>query len=196
MTAAVAGPQGPKERMILAAVELLRETGLGGVTIDAVLARSAAPRGSVYHHFPGGRDEILRSAAQRAGDDISALIERATAAGDATRVVVRFTEFWKRTLVASDFHAGCPVLALTVGSGPDSDWPAAMARDTYARWRSLLAGALEGSGVSADASGPLATTVIAAISGAVVMSSADRSTEPMDQVADQMVRLIRLASGA
>ncbi|HWU23356.1 MAG TPA: hypothetical protein VN088_17585 [Nocardioides sp.] len=45
-------------------------------------------------------------------------------------------------------------------------------------------------------SGPLANTAIAAISGAVVLSSADRSTEPIDQVADQMVRLIEVASGA
>jgi AcrR family transcriptional regulator len=194
MTTAVSPKRGTKERMVLAAVDLLRENGLGGVTIDAVLARSAAPRGSVYHHFPGGREEIVRAAAERAADDISGLIEEATAAGDASQAIARFTEFWKRTLVATDYRAGCPVMALTVGGGPDQEWPADIAHTTYDRWRQLMASALEQSGVPAGVSAPLATTVIAAISGAVVVSAADRTTDPIDQVAEQMVRLIQVAS--
>ena len=53
--------------MLVSAVEVLRERGAAGVTIDEVLARSGAPRGSVYHHFPGGRSQILREALNFAG---------------------------------------------------------------------------------------------------------------------------------
>lgn len=48
------------------AVELLREGGTGAVTLDAVLRRADAPRGSVYHHFPGGRDQLLLEAGEQA----------------------------------------------------------------------------------------------------------------------------------
>ncbi len=44
-----------RQEMVLSAVAVLRERGVQGVTLDAVLARSGAPRGSIYHHFPGGR---------------------------------------------------------------------------------------------------------------------------------------------
>ncbi|MBV8292866.1 MAG: TetR/AcrR family transcriptional regulator, partial [Mycobacterium sp.] len=57
-----------RQKMLLSSVELLRERGAGGVTVDAVLSRSQAPRGSVYHHFPGGRSEIISDALKLAGD--------------------------------------------------------------------------------------------------------------------------------
>jgi TetR/AcrR family transcriptional repressor of lmrAB and yxaGH operons len=53
-----------RDRMLLSAVTLLRERGRNGVTLDAVLAHSGAPRGSIYHHFPGGRDQLVLEAAQ------------------------------------------------------------------------------------------------------------------------------------
>ena len=61
--------------MLVSAAELLRERGVAGVTIDAVLARSGCPRGSVYHHFPRGRDQILSEALQFAGAKITTIIE-------------------------------------------------------------------------------------------------------------------------
>lgn len=52
-----------RPRMIESTIALLRERGAAGMTIDAVLEHSGAPRGSVYHHFPGGRRELLRTPA-------------------------------------------------------------------------------------------------------------------------------------
>ena len=63
-----------RARMLGSAVEVLRERGAAGVTIDEVLARSGAPRGSVYHHFPGGRRQILMEALQFAADTIGDVV--------------------------------------------------------------------------------------------------------------------------
>ena len=57
-----------RDRMLFTAAQVLREKGAAGVTIDEVLARSGAPRGSVYHHFPGGRSQLLTEALQFAGE--------------------------------------------------------------------------------------------------------------------------------
>src|SRR5436309_709279 len=105
-----------KQRMLNSAVVLLRERGAAGVSIDAVLAHSGAPRGSVYHHFPGGRAELIISAARLAGDYISGLLDTAIGSGDPARTVTKFSELWKRSLHDSDFRAGCPVVALAVDS--------------------------------------------------------------------------------
>ncbi|MFD2395066.1 TetR/AcrR family transcriptional regulator [Dietzia aerolata] len=72
-----------REKMVRTAAVLLREHGVAGTTIDRVLAVSGAPRGSVYHHFPGGRAQLLSEAVEFATDSI---IELAGAAGRAIRL--------------------------------------------------------------------------------------------------------------
>ena len=94
---------------------MLRERGAAGVTIDEVLTRSGAPRGSVYHHFPEGRTQILTEALRFAGDSITAIIDEAVDQGGIA-LVRKFVEFWERTLADSDFNAGCPVVAAAIGS--------------------------------------------------------------------------------
>jgi AcrR family transcriptional regulator len=68
--------------MVLSAAALLREYGANATSIDRVLAHSGAPRGSVYHHFPGGRAQLIEEAVALAGAFISGLIETATRTDD------------------------------------------------------------------------------------------------------------------
>src|SRR3954464_1133350 len=99
-----------RTRMLLSAAEVLRERGAAGVTIDEVLARSGAPRGSAYHPLPAGRTQILPEALRFAGDSITVIIDEAVDQGGIP-LVRKFVEFWERTLAGSDFNAGCPVVA-------------------------------------------------------------------------------------
>src|ERR1700760_640996 len=91
-----------RTKMLLSAAEVLRERGAAGVTIDEVLARSGAPRGSVYYHFPDGRNQLLTEALQFAGESITAVIDDAAQHG-CLFLVRSFVEFWERTLIDSDF---------------------------------------------------------------------------------------------
>src|ERR1700759_5371782 len=91
-----------RTRMLVSAAEVMRERGAAGVTIDEVLARSGAPRGSVYYHFPEGRNQILAEALRWAGDTIADSIDSAAERG-ALPLVRGFSEFWERTLLESDF---------------------------------------------------------------------------------------------
>jgi TetR/AcrR family transcriptional repressor of lmrAB and yxaGH operons len=99
-------------RMLLSAAEVMRERGAAGVTIDEVLTRSGAPRGSVYYHFPEGRNQILTEALRFAGDAITATIDGAEGG---IPLVRNFVEFWEQSLAESDFNAGCPVVAAAIG---------------------------------------------------------------------------------
>ena len=78
--------------MLISAAEVMRERGAAGVTIDEVLARSGAPRGSVYYHFPGGRNQLLTEALQFAGEAITGLIDEAAQKGG-MHLVREFVEF-------------------------------------------------------------------------------------------------------
>src|ERR1700751_2647916 len=97
-----------RTNMLISAAEVLRERGAAGVTIDEVLARSGAPRGAVYYHFPQGRTQILTEALQYAGELLTEVIDDASNKGG-LYLVRHFVEFWEGLLVESDFTAGCPV---------------------------------------------------------------------------------------
>ncbi|EUA43106.1 bacterial regulatory s, tetR family protein [Mycobacterium xenopi 3993] len=74
---------GTRTSMLVTAAEVLRERGAAGVTIDEVLTRSGAPRGSVYYHFPNGRNQILTEALRYSGEAITAAIDTAADQGAA-----------------------------------------------------------------------------------------------------------------
>ena len=93
--------------MLISAAEVMRERGAAGVTIDEVLARSGAPRGSVYHHFPDGRNQILTEALQYAGEAITEMIDEAAAKGG-MYLVRQFVEFWERPARRKRLHCGMP----------------------------------------------------------------------------------------
>lgn len=176
--------------MLVSAAELLRERGTAGVTIDAVLVRSGAPRGSVYHHFPGGRGQILREALTFAGDEIAARID--AAAGDSGTALLRqFVEMWQEALIESDYKAGCPVLAGAVGSGQDEQQLSTLAGDIFSRWREASKQAYVREGFEPGEAGALADTAIAAMEGAVVLCRSARSLEPLTNVAQQLEFLIK-----
>jgi len=176
--------------MLVSAAELLRQRGAAGVTIDAVLARSGAPRGSVYHHFPDGRSQLLREALEYAGQEITARID--TAAGDSANALLhQFVAMWGEALVGSDYTAGCPVLAAAIGSGADEQQLASLAAAIFARWRSAAAQAYLREGFDPGEATALADTAIAAMEGAVVLCRSARSLQPLTDVARQLEFLIK-----
>jgi len=184
-----------KSRMVATAVTLLCERGSGAVTIDAVLARSGAPRGSVYHHFPGGRAELLLTAGRSAATYITNLIEDAAAANDPVELIDRLVAFWKRSLISSDYSAGCPVLSLAVDARDDLPEAAELVRDTFAAWQHQLARVLAQHGSSDEGAARLATLAICAIEGAIVLCRASHSADPLDRVATYLRSAISPAPG-
>jgi AcrR family transcriptional regulator len=176
--------------MLTAAAGILRERGAAGVTIDAVLTRSGAPRGSVYHHFPDGRTQLLREALQYAGDEITASIDKA-ADESAGELLGEFVDLWERSLMDSDFAAGCPVLAAAVGSGVDEQQLTSLAGVIFDRWREATTQAFVRDGFDPAGAASLAAVTISALEGAVVLCRASRSLKPLHDVANQVEFLIK-----
>lgn len=179
-----------RARMLGSAVEVLRERGAAGVTIDEVLARSGAPRGSVYHHFPGGRRQILIEALQSAADTIGSVIGAETS-DSAWDLVHRFVAFWERVLTGSDFTAGCPVVAVAIAAPDEEPYLTAAAAAIFDRWRAALTAAFAADGFDESDASSLAVMCIAALEGAVVLCRSSRSVEPIHDVARQLEFLIK-----
>jgi AcrR family transcriptional regulator len=157
-----------------------------------VLEASGAPRGSLYHHFPGGKEELvlaaLRAASDRAMDVLNRLEGR-----PATDIAHTFFELWRMVLSKSNFEAGCSVVAVTIAS----DAPALLEQsaEIFRTWRTRLAELLTEGGVPAERALALSATLIAASEGAVILSRAERSFEPFDLVAESQLIAVRGAMG-
>ena len=176
--------------MLVSAAEVLRERGAAGVTIDEVLARSGAPRGSVYYHFPEGRNQILTEALQYAGEAITEVIDEATAKGG-MYLVRQFVEFWEQLLVESDFTAGCPVVAAAIGSTDEEPQLTTVAGSIFSHWRDALTCAFVSDGFEEADAASLAIMCIASLEGAVVLCRSTRRVDPLLDVAQQIEFLIK-----
>lgn len=176
--------------MLISAAEVLRERGAAGLTIDEVLTRSGAPRGSVYYHFPEGRNQILTEALQYAGESITEIIDEAAAKGG-IYLVRQFVEFWERLLVESDFTAGCPVVAAAIGSTEEEPALTTVAGSIFSHWRDALTRAFVIDGFEQTDAASLAIMCIASLEGAVVLCRPTRRADPLLDVAQQLEFLIK-----
>lgn len=177
-----------KRRMIQETVAALARKGLQGASFSEVLAASGAPRGSLYHHFPGGKDELVLRAMDAAG--AWALATLGGHRGQpAEEVAAAFIGLWRFVLSRSDFSAGCAIAAVTVAAQqPDQlDRAAALFR----AWKTELASLLAASGVEAVRAESLATLLIASCEGAVVLARAERSFDSFDRVMAEVLATVR-----
>jgi len=173
-----------RRKMIESAVTLLAMRGLQGTALSDVLERSGAPRGSIYHHFPEGKDELVDAAIELSGQRALRVLDAVEGASPG-EITTYFLDLWRQVLVRSKLRAGCAVLAVTVATdSPDLlDHAAAIFR----AWQGRLAELYVGAGIEPGTASSLATTLIAASEGAVVLSRAQRSLEPFEQVAARLI---------
>lgn len=177
-----------RDRMIASTAALIRERGVEATALSDVLAHSGAPRGSIYHHFPGGKAQLVEAATRAAGGALADGMVAALEAEDPLVALRAFADGWRVVLRASDFGAGCPVVAVAV-EGDRNPGARAAAGEAFASWQAKLAGALERRGVDGERAASLATLAVAAIEGAVVLARAQRSEAPLERVADELVRV-------
>jgi TetR/AcrR family transcriptional repressor of lmrAB and yxaGH operons len=175
------------DRMIASAVKLLAMHGFQATTFSSVLKDSGAPRGSIYYHFPEGKDQLIAAAIDLAGDRALEFTESLLGLS-ATGIVDAFAGLWRAVLVRSEFSAGCAVLAVTVSA--DAPELAERAAGIFRSWRERLGQALAAAGIEPARARALALTIIAACEGAVVACRAERSLEPLDVVAAHLHELV------
>jgi AcrR family transcriptional regulator len=181
-----------RNRMIQSAALLFREQGYSGTGFRDVIEHSGAPRGSIYHHFPGGKEELAADTVAWASAVIERQIERAAQNGDPLVAVGMFVDAWREVLEDSNFRAGCPIVAVAAEADAGSTATAAAAA-AFGRWQELIAHALLGAGVGRTDARRLATLVIAAIEGAILLCRARRDIRPLRDVHRALDATLRAA---
>jgi AcrR family transcriptional regulator len=178
--------------MIREAALALARNGLQRASFSQVLEASGAPRGSLYHHFPGGKAELVLAALAAASERVTNALDGA-AGKPATEVAQSFFAIWREVLALTDFGAGCAVAAVTVAAETPAQIDSAAA--IFRAWRDQLAALLAKGGVGESQARGLAATLVSAAEGAVVLARAERAFEPFDLVAAELVAAVAAATG-
>ena len=177
--------------MVETARELFRKRGYHATAFSDVVRESGAPRGSIYFHFPGGKQELAREAIAVAGDEIEAMVEAAAGrAEDPGSLVRALGEIVANRLEESGYQSGCSIATMVLELAPQDEELSASFDAVFARWRAALVAQFEQMGVAPERAAVLADLVISTIEGALVLSRAARGPEPFRSTVDTLTAVI------
>ena len=166
--------------MIETAAGLLHKQGYASTGLNQILDESQAPKGSLYFHFPGGKEELVAAALERSAGGLTELLERVLAAApSAAAAVDAIVAYFAGQLESSSYTKGCPIATVVLEQAATSDPLQHACATAYARWNALIAARLVKDGIAADRADAIANFALATIEGALLLSRAHRSTEPL-----------------
>jgi AcrR family transcriptional regulator len=170
-----------KERMIAAARRLFREHGYQGTALSDVVTESAAPRGSIYFHFPGGKEELAGEVTLlHTGDHIAHINRAAAATATAGQLIEAIIGRIRDELIASNYHEGCAMAPIVIESTPASAQLSDATRRGFQDMIATLAARLTEKNIPASRATQLATLAWTSVEGALILGRVLRSPEPFD----------------
>lgn len=183
-----------RDRLVQVSATLLQRQGLTGTGIKQILAEAHAPYSSLYHHFPGGKDELATAAISVSGARYQALVEAVwDEAPDVMSSVAAVFDGAAQTLEATDYAMACPIatVALEVASTNEPLREATAA--VFDSWIEALTEYLLAAGILRERARALAFSILSLLEGAFLFCRASRSTEPLEAAGASAVAQVRAA---
>ncbi len=175
--------------MVRGAASLIRTRGVNATSFSDVLAASGAPRGSIYHHFPKGKEQLAEDAIRWTSERVLAHQRecRATTPGG---VLDCFIDMWRQVVLTSGGAAGCVVAGVAIDTPADDRATIDLVRATFRSWVDLLRKQLGSVGVPAHRASRIAVSTVAGMEGALILCRAEGSSAPLETVAAELKRLL------
>jgi AcrR family transcriptional regulator len=183
----------PRERMVRSAAQLIRRKGVSGTGMREIVTEADAPRGSLQHYFPGGKEEIVGDALLWMGDVAARRIRRSLSELESTTpsaLLASIVETWRRDLSREKFSAGCPLVAAAADTAGTSQQLRQVLRRAFDGWLEPLSEALVELGVPSERSDNLAVVIIAALEGAIILARVRRDMTPFDALVNELGPLL------
>src|SRR5829696_3848900 len=182
-----------REHMIETTAGLVHRLGFHGTSLNEVLTESGAPRGSLYYHFPGGKEQLVLETTRRGVATVTQLLKEAlTGSSEPADGVRAFVEAAAHVLRDSGYVFGCPVAPIVLDS-PESSALAEVCKEALEEWQQVLAEGLSSVGIERGRSESLATMIVCGLEGGLILARARRDTAPLGAVADEFASMVRSA---
>ena len=174
---------GTRDRIVSAAAEGFARRGYAGTGLKAILTASHAPFGSLYHFFPGGKEELGAAAIRMSGATYRELVESFFPPG--ADVVAATSEFFAagaEMLVATEYADACPIATITLETASESEAMRIASAEVLESWLAVLQARLVEAGVEAESARDIAVELFCAVEGAFLHCRATRTTEALAAV--------------
>ncbi len=176
---------GSRDRLIAATDRLLRQHGYTGTSLADIATEGKAPMGSIYFHFPGGKEQLAVEALKHGAAEVAEGMRLALAAGrNPVQALANCATRWADIMEASDWKGGCPVAATALQMCSTSDPIRSACAEIFQSWINLLSDYLLGVGYSKGDANRLAETTISLLEGGELLARVQRHRGPLDRMAD------------
>jgi len=179
-----------KGKTLAAAARLFRQQGYHGTALHDILLAGGSPRGSLYFHFPKGKEEIGGAALTLAGEAVrQAIVQAAEKSDNAESFLVRIVRAMASDLQRSDYREGCPIATTALETAVQSEVLGAATRTAFQKWELEIKRGLFRFGLTSGDADLVATMVLSQLEGALLLARTYRSLAPI-QRAEEAVKLL------
>jgi TetR/AcrR family transcriptional regulator, lmrAB and yxaGH operons repressor len=183
-----------KAKTLTAAVKLFRQQGYHGTALHDILAAGGAPRGSLYFHFPKGKEEIGAAALSLIGEAVrQAIVQAVEKSDNAESFLVRIVRGMASDLERSEYREGCPIATTALETSAQSEVLGAATRSAFQKWELEIKRGLFRFGLTSGDADLVATMVLSQLEGALLLARTYRSLAPI-QRAEEAVKLLASAA--
>jgi TetR/AcrR family transcriptional repressor of lmrAB and yxaGH operons len=176
-----------RQRMLDTAADLFHSQGYHATGLTQLITAGGAPKGSLYFHFPGGKEQLAAEAVRLSSERTGALLETILRdAPDAVTAIDHTVEALASFLTESDFQRGCPLATVALDAAAESEPIREACAAGYSSWHDVLAAYFGAQRLSAERSDELATVVLAAIEGGLLLARTRRDLAPLRAVATHL----------
>ena len=181
-------------RMLETTLRLVQARGLHGVSLNDILSESGAPRGSLYFHFPGGKEALVLEAMQKGIKEASQALRESLAQAAAPAEGVRlFFQAAAAEMTDSEFSFGCPIAPIILDAPAVSSELASACRAALEEWTDMYRAALTAAGLTPTRATRLARMIVASLEGALIMARSQQASDIITEVGDEVTDLIATA---
>jgi AcrR family transcriptional regulator len=179
---------GSRQRMIEATIDLMRGSGLSGAGINEIVRASGAPKGSVYHFFPGGKQQIAAEALTAYSQRVMAFIDAALASQTKPHLKVRaLFDAFARRVEGGRFRKSCAAGTVCLDLDADLELLRGVVADAFAAWTELIARHFAQD--DGQAARSFAGLLLTAFEGAYIRARAERSSRPFKEAGSWLAEL-------
>lgn len=170
--------RGTRDRILAAATRRLSEFGYHGTGVTDVMSESNTVAGSLYHHFPGGKEELAGEAVRSYGEQANAALDRLFDRFGAAHAIGAYYAATEQRLKTSDFADGCPV-GTPASDGVATETIRAAAAVAFTSWEKTIARHLIRDGWTSASARATASCIVSLYEGAILLSRAERDLRPL-----------------
>lgn len=180
-----------RDRLVTTAVTLFRKRGYAATGINDILKASGAPKGSFYHYFPDGKEQLGEEALGHAAAVITRTLRRLrTEHGDAASVIRAYGALLGQWMAQSGFNDGCPLTTTLLETVPASPAMTAAGRRAFAAWREDIRAMLIEDGIATPRATILASLLISTWEGALIQARVDGDATAITLATEELAILI------